>query len=831
MLLRSRDVTVGSALHHAISQLRDSIGEPFARICVIAPSAGSASLARRALGEHSPFIRVRFVPLEVALSELGVPALVKEERTPEPPGWLRASLTVLLPALAAQGKLGRYGATLSSPGWISAVESAVHSLEVAGLSPSAIRSAAAPEEVKARLDVLATVLEGVAAERAEQRLFGRGEVYRSATNAAAGEGLPIHREAGLVVLGDRMLSPLAFEATRAWLSARPAVRLVLPPLDNLSPAPRGIREAAEALPVVSVEVTGERAVDHLRRSLYVESSRAAEDPRDKTVRLVRNLDERREVDEAVREVLQAMEEGVPLDRIAVVLPEGSESDLLIDALDAAGVPSSRLVGPPLIRTGPARLLLHVLSVARGDESAVAWYQLLRHPELGLRRQLGPNSVRGRGRWRRILADVADRSGTVALLERLQAAKEVAEEARKPAIAALARSIEALWEPTCEMRVPAPLCQHARRWSSFVRSFIRRGPERGVLVDLLDSLAGTGGSALTVGQANDVLKELLRGQSHLVGELDERSVRVLPPMELVGGSFDRIFVLGVADGRLPRRPKEDELLTDATIEKLAEATGVQLADSKVRADWERRRFAAIVSAAAGPLWLSQPACELMNGRPVGPGQPLLDTLSALTGQPATYGELERWMETPATDGVGVPAAPERALSAAEYLIARAAAREPQVVEILAAHPIARRLLQLCRSLDRFRQGQESGQPFIDAWTGRVDPSILASTLPSGEPAALGRIQRAVERPHQHLFQDVLGAWRPPRLSSSYDVTEPRWVRDRLRSVLREADSFQACSSSWSQSGARASQRTTNCHRRFGRSRPASVAACWRPCANS
>lgn len=781
----------GTALEQALDRARALVSDRHARVRVVAPSAGSADLARRALGDRGPFLRVRFSTVEVLLSELGVPALARRGLAPEPAGWFTTTLETEVARLGALGALAGYGATLARPGWTSTLEAAVRAIEQSRLTPTRLRAIDAAPGVRERLEILADLCEAIAARREEARLFSRTDVHVAAADAALGGDLPVHRDQATVVLGDRQLAPAAYTALYAWCASRPCVRLGLHPLENLPPAPHGIRAAASDAEVVIDELDASSASRHVRRWLFVDGAPASTTMDD--VEAVRNLDEHREVRAAVRRALDAIDAGTPLERIAFVLPDPSSAALLSDALTEANVPATWLTGPPLATAGPARLLLHALALSDGGDSTVDWYRFLRTPSLRIRARLGPAAVRGRGRWRSILREVGVSKGTdriLAGLTTLADGLDPEDDANKlAATQSLTESIRALSEDFARWPKSAPFAVHAEAWAKWLERWASRRPERRDVFDLLTSVGRPAGPDVGRSHARRTLERLLAATPWLGGGLDDPTVRVLPPMEMIGGEFDLVCVLGLTEGRFPRARTEDPIVTDTLVDAVHAATDVRLDDADARRERERRRFAAALSATRGTLWLSAPAFELTTARPVAPSTLLFDVRSALSGGTTSLAELESWLSDPDCDPVGVPLEPDRALSEAERRLARARRAPTDVVDALANHVVARRLLGLHRAIDRLRADAHSDALRLDAWTGRIDPEAFAAAL---EARALGpgAVRRLITTPHRFFFQDLLRAWPASVLPGRVDPTDPSWLRGAVERALVRAETWRA-----------------------------------------
>ncbi|MEM7676680.1 MAG: hypothetical protein AAF449_11825, partial [Myxococcota bacterium] len=356
--------------------------------------------------------------------------------------------------------------------------------------------------------------------------------------------------------------------------------------------------------------------------------------------------------------------------------------------------------------------------------------------------------------------------------------------------ALSQSITALTDSFHQWPDHAPFVEHAQAWSTWLRRWASRRPERLAVEALLDGVERSVGPTLTRAKARRVLERLLGSTPWLGGRLDEPKVRVLPPMEMAGGAFDLVCVLGMSEGRFPSTRFEDPLLTDAVVKKIHQATDIRLDDADARRENERRRFAATLSAAEGTLWLSSPAHELRTARPLAPSTLLFDVKAALEGRSVSLAELESWLERPDSDAIGLPHDENRALSVAERRLVQARQQPENAVGLLSTHAVARRLLALHRDIDRLRT-----QPNIidlGAWTGRIDPRLLNERL-AKRPLTPGAVQRLLQSKHRFFFQDLLGAWPATRLPQQTDPTEPWWLRRAVQSALQQARAWDALES--------------------------------------
>ncbi|MEQ8277220.1 MAG: hypothetical protein RMA76_03275 [Deltaproteobacteria bacterium] len=765
---------LGQRVAEAVRSVRTRAGDPTAAVVVVTPSVGSAELVRRALALAGPFIRVSFAPPGRIVSALGELALAERGLTPEPAGWLGATLREAI----RDDETG-----LDAPGWLPSLEQAVQKLDAAGLDADRLATVTCAPELEGRRDLLARLLGAAHERRSRERLAGARTIGDLALAAVEDRRLAFNRNVGAVVIGDASLTPSQYEVLTAWLADRPGVRLALAPLEHIELAPQGLRRAAAHLEVLDVDVAGEGDVAHLQRHLFKEPTTAA--PHDGRVALVTSPDEAREMREVVREVQRAIAAGTPLDRIAIALPDGSTADLLEERLDAAGIPAVWLVGPSLARDRAGRLLRQAIRLASGEDSVAEWYAFLRHPLLRIAPRLGADALRGASQWRRALAECGAVRGTAAIRGALRAALEridPEEDAwRHAAHTSLLAVIETFADAFAAFPEHDTLGAHAKTWSAFAKTWIGLPNERAQLADVLDAF-GDAGPAMDAADALGFLESALAAKPRLEGFMTQPGVRVVPPMELIGGELDVVCLTGLVEGRFPPRRDEDPLLTDALIEAIAASTDVHLLTSRDRADLERRRLAAAIASCTGRLWLSAPSTELMSARPQRPSRLLLDVVATLEGRRASYADLRATQQKVGSRAQFGPEDPKDAIDATEHWVARVQNGE---VEALARHATPRRLMQLHRSIDRHRRSAHTDTPFIDAWTGLVSPELVLGPASGDIEARVHVFAEAALQPARYFFRRLLRAYPAPSLYHAYDATSAYVLKSRARAALRAA----------------------------------------------
>ena len=758
---------IGPALAGAIAALRVTLGDPTASIAIVMPSAVNGTFARRELAFATPFIRVElWTPseLEGGLAEEG---LRRAGRVMEPAGWLRATIA----RIVREDELpGGYHDVLREPGWTAALVSAISALEGGRVGAEVLALLPLPAGLRERARALSHLLAKVKAARDAEKLAGPEDLADAALACATGRWSgPANVARGAILFGDARLSRTTFEVLSAWLAQRPVVRIDPAELAKLAAEPHGLTAAAPHAQVVSIS------------------------PRAPRIALVQTPDPTRETGEAVREVQAAVERGVPLDRIAIVLPDPAEASSLADALARAAIPATWQTGPALAQAPAARFLLHALELALGDDTVLRWYDLLRQNELRLRSVLGENGTRGRGRWRRLLSKSGAIRGTARIVRevlRLRAEEREDEppeqrESRLGAIDALHASITALSTELADFAAERSVGAHARVLRSFLRRWWTPSPDQQLLSRLLEGWGRSlRGPAIDLAEMAATLRETLEGTETLSGSLKDASIRVLSPMQLLGAELEVVLVTGMTQGRFPARPREDALLSDRILDVLHAAMPAGIFRSSDRVLLEKRRLAAVRSAAAGVLWLSAPAVDMLEGRPLFPGSLLLDVASEMDEERVGPSELVARMLKVGRRSRSWPHDPLSSLGSLELLLARLHgadhAASESALDALVDHALARRLVRAEWAAGLIERGASDDS--LRAHAGFVEPAILACAGLDGTPMKARELLELLDKPEQFLLRRMLGAWRAPILRDGWDPIAAWWVD---RTLLEES----------------------------------------------
>jgi ATP-dependent helicase/nuclease subunit B len=271
-----------------------------------------------------------------------------------------ATVARVLHRLRAEGRLGRFAAIAETPGFPRAVAGVVAELRLARLSLDTL-AAAAP--------AVAPLLAAYEAELAEMALTDWAGVL-----ALAADGGRAHRLAKLPLL--MVDVPIANNAELAFLRAlageAPEILATVPnadaptlkrifvdlewPIEDLDLAsPTGERRAGAA----------ETTLENLRRNLFSQSAMPIAASRDTAVDIFSGPGEDRECVEIARRVLARAREGVPFERMAVLLRSSEEYRAsLEEAFARAALPAHLAHG--VRRPDPAGRAFYALLKCAGE---------------------------------------------------------------------------------------------------------------------------------------------------------------------------------------------------------------------------------------------------------------------------------------------------------------------------------------------------------------------------------------------------------------------------------------------------------------------------------
>jgi RecB family exonuclease len=619
------------ALHRAVATAK--AGDALVPVTIVVPSnyvgvAARRALAGGALGPLTPagtgVAGVTFLTAYRLAELLGAPTLALAGRRP-------VSTPVL--AAAVRAVLAR------APGVFASV--AAHPATEQALVASFRELSACSD---AQLDALTT---------AGPRTADVVRICRAARRALAADWFDEQ---------DLMTNAVAAIEAGASLLADLGTVVVHLPQDLSPPALTLLRAVGRHVSLVVVAgLTGnaraDRAVFDLADALGCPPAQALSVTEPCGTRVVSTSDPDDEVRAVVRLVVEALREGVPLERMAVLYGATEPYARLVhEQLAAAGIPHNGAAVRALAGSVLGRGLLGLLALSDRD--------FHRHDVMAL---LASVPVRHRGktvpsaRWERITREAGIVRGEAQWESRLtryartleqELALEQAVTEREPHPERIQRTLDA-----------------TRGLQAFTADLFRNlGPERA-------RAAATGWSGI-VAWAQDLVHEFLGAERTRAGWPEEElraaekveaalerlagldAVEASPTVEVfrhtleleldadlgrvgrlgdgilmghvalgLGLDLDRVFVCGLAEGTFPARIREDSLLPDAD-RRIVDGS-LPLRSSRV--DDDHRRFLAALAAARHERVLCYPRGDLRRTTERMPSRFLLDTIAALAGE--------------------------------------------------------------------------------------------------------------------------------------------------------------------------------------------------------
>lgn len=647
---------------------------------------------------------VRKLTLEALARELALPELARERRVPLRGLAIEALVTRVVAELGAHARLGRYAPLADRPGFVRALARTIDELRLGEV---------AAERLAPHAPELAAVLAAYVEALAQLGLADRAHTYAAAQRALANgraAALP-----PLLALDVALINESEASLAHALGGGRaPACATVIHGDERSELHWRSA--LGSDTQVVRRSPAEDTMLGRLQARLFSASMRPAPvppaQPDDRPVQIVSSPGEGRECVEVARGILAAAADGVPFDRMTVLLRAGeSYRAVLEEALARAEIPAHFADGVrrPL-RAG--RALLALLACARDGLSAQAFAEYLslgalpeREGEAGLvtprkweRMLVEAAVIGGRDRWARRLAGLA---------RELMAERALLDE-DDPRRADLQRDGEALARleayagPLLDQLAGLPEGGTWGAWISALSELARAAVrEPDAIIELLAELAPLAPvGPVSVASVYRVLAQRL--SSVVIADAGHGAGKVFVGAidDVRGRAFEAVFVLGLAERVFPARIEEDPLLADEIRRKL----GATLWLTEERAQRERLLLRTAVGAADARLWLSYPRFDVAHGRPRVPSFYGLEVLQAIDGTLPAFDELTRRADPGAAARMGfpAPALPAQAIDDAEYDLARLAQlmRAPAELRRGAARYLLEANPHLARAL-RFR----------------------------------------------------------------------------------------------------------------------------------
>jgi len=495
-------------------------------------------------------------------------------------------------------------------------------------------------------------------------------------------------------------------------------------------------------------------------------ARTAAPPESPVVVAPSELSEAREV---VREILRAVDDGVPLHRIAVLVrdPARQEPSLVAELMQRE-IPFFRPAGGGFSRTPIARAAAGLLELPASGYAAGPLLALVDVLEgLGL---VAPGV---RARAARAVVELRSREGWDDLRSRLaarlarQGAAEPAEaegrlgrrEARLRLDVEALRSVVDLISPALPDAAPATWSVWAKRIAASCDTLLGGLPEAGAValaVSRLDELdAVQPGALVSAPDARPLLSAALEGTPVRQGRFERDGVSILTHVSARGLLFDVVLVPGLVEQSFPRTGRPDPLLFDEERRVVSARARALLAPRTGRrhAREERFLFHLALGAARRRLVLLAARREAATDRPRLLSPFLLDLLEERAGRPVSESTLSdpatatalgvRWIRLGAAPATEPPVDGDEALR-------RALARAPKLA---AALPPG--LEPLGRALRRGRARAESRYTEFEGRLGRAPRALLFE----GRVVTPSRLERLASCAYRAFLVEALGLSAP------------------------------------------------------------------------
>ena len=525
----------------------------------------------------------------------------------------------------AEGRLSHYQSVAATPGFPRAVAGVIAELRLGRVPPEAI-AGSAPD--------FAPLTSAYEVELKEAGLTDWAGVLALATDAASAVGGNKPRLIGLpmLLLDLPIRDEAEFAFVRTLAAAATEVLAIVPAADQLTLGRLRDRlsmqvenlDQTTAGDEVAASWTSANALANLQRRLFKEEERSVDAKPGDTVEVFSAPGEGRECVEITRRVLSLARQGIPFDRIAVLLrsPEGYRSHIE-EAFDRAGIPAHYARGA--VRPDPAgrafcsllkcaaeglsaRRFAEYLSLGQvpdatfdgappeaipaGERWVSADSEFAQFSTAEAAEQLRPappaidqpdgapvteGQLRAPRRWERLLVEAAviggrDRwrrriNGLVNDL-RLRLSELVEEDETQAAV--LARTLEDLAAfasyaiPLIDLLDSQPEMANWGEWLDQLSGLATRAlknPER--VLSVLAELAPMGSvGPVALNEVLMVLEPLLLQAAAPPASQRYGRVVVAPIDAARGMSFDAVFVPGLAEKMFPRKIVEEPILLDS-----------------------------------------------------------------------------------------------------------------------------------------------------------------------------------------------------------------------------------------------------------------------------
>lgn len=646
-----------------------------APLLLVAPTlAAGSALLREGLGERAATVGWERTTPARLLQRLCVEPLASGGLAPAAPLALEAVARRSIARARAEGALGRFETVAERDGFARCLLRTLQELGLAEQEPARVAKVV-PE--------LAALQIGFARELEATALADVPGLHRLALEQVRQGHHPLVG-VPLLLVDLALDSPLERALHTALFRRSPEALCVAPERAPLPLDPQGA--AAELDPRPLERTLYDDALRRLQAHLFQPHASRAE--LGEAVSVLSAPGEGRECVEIARRLLWAAEQGVPFERMAVLLrTPGHYRTHLSEALRRAGVPASFSEGS--VRPDPAgRALLSLLRCKSEQLGARAFSEYLSlgvmprpdEPASGAdgasdaRARPAPRHwerllttaavVGGLERWRRRLSGLGE---SLALrLSGLDDGADYRRAALEQEIAAL-EALQAFALPLLERLDGLPERASWHEWSQQIVQLALAAlsrPER--TLEVVAELSVLGDELASLDEVTRVLQPRLAelrvaapeetGGAVFVGHIDEAR----------GRSFELVCIPGLAERIFPDKVRQDPILRDSERARI----DPELTTDAERAERERRLLALAVGAAESRVVLSYPRIDTDKARPRVPSFYCLEVLRAAEGRLPGYDELMARAEQAADARIGWPAprSARDAIDAAEHDLA-------------------------------------------------------------------------------------------------------------------------------------------------------------------
>lgn len=795
------------------------------QLVVVANSVeAAADVARRAMADRGVAFGWHRVSWWQLAHDVAAPGLAAAGLVPITRIASDAVVATLVHRLRTDGKLGRYEAVSTAPGFPRAIASVLEELRMAKITVGQL-TAIAPD--------LAPFLEGYAGELARGGYCDRASVFDFARQAIETYthpliGLPtlfldvaistrveIDFAAAVVkraAASSQFLVPAADVATRDMLraefGAEPADLDSAAPSRDLGPLARlqhnlfrGTASAdvlsGDDVSVFSAPGEGRESVEIVRRILALAQSGTRFD--EMAVLLRSPQDYRPHLEEAFSRAgipvcfARGANRPDPSGRAFVALLKCAAENLsalrFAEYLSLGEVPDAATDGaPPQARDRDELWVPSDTEEETSEPQAAELAELNPEPGATINDEAPvlAGKLRAPRRWEKLLVEASVVGGSDRWHRRLNGLmNQLKLEAEDPNLEGAA--VEALTREAANLKALAdfalPIIEDLDRlperapWRDWLEQLATlatrtlRGPDR--TLGLLAELAPMGDvGPIPLDQVLDVLEDLLLENSGPPTPSRYGKVFVAPIEAARGLSFGVVFLPGLAEKKFPRRIVEEPLLLDEARARLDGA----LSTNQTKLEAERLALATAVDAAGERLYLSYSRIDLENSRSRVPSFYALEVVRAAEGLLPDFAELTRRAEQDAASRLGWPAPsdPREAIDDTEYDLAVLAGLmdEGDTGAAGRARYLLNTNVHLARALrQRFLRWKRS-------WTEadgllRTGPAARAGLdrhLPQARSYSPTALQTFAACPYKFLLKAIHGL-APREVASSLDELDP------------------------------------------------------------